>query len=74
VEQSNFDDYRIMRIHETPGIIRAHLMDSDEPPSGIGEPPTPVIAPALAGALFAATGQRFRRMPLLPEWNALTSA
>ena len=74
VEQRNFDDYRIMRIHETPGIIRAHLMESDEPPSGIGEPPTPVVAPALAGALFAATGQRFRRMPLLPEWNALTSA
>ncbi len=73
VEQSNFGDYRVMRIHETPGIIRAHLMDSDEPPSGIGEPPTPVIAPALAGALYAATGQRFRRMPLLPEWNALTS-
>jgi isoquinoline 1-oxidoreductase beta subunit len=74
VEQSNFGDYRIMRIHETPGIIRAHMIESDAPPSGIGEPPTPVIAPALAGALFAATGQRFRRMPLLPEWNRLTGA
>jgi isoquinoline 1-oxidoreductase beta subunit len=74
VEQSNFGDYRIMRIHETPGIIRAHLTESDEPPSGIGEPPTPVIAPALASALHAATGQRFRRMPLLAEWNRLTQA
>jgi isoquinoline 1-oxidoreductase beta subunit len=73
VEQSNFGDYRIMRIHETPGIIRAHLVESDEPPSGIGEPPTPVIAPALAGALYAATGQRFRRMPLLTEWNRITA-
>jgi isoquinoline 1-oxidoreductase beta subunit len=74
VEQSNFGDYRIMRIHETPGIIRAHMVESDEPPSGIGEPPTPVIAPALASAMYAATGQRFRRMPLLAEWNRVTSA
>jgi isoquinoline 1-oxidoreductase beta subunit len=74
VEQSNFGDYRIMRIHETPGIIRAHMVESDEPPSGIGEPPTPVIAPALASALYAATGQRFRRMPLLAEWNRVTGA
>ncbi|HZW59441.1 MAG TPA: molybdopterin cofactor-binding domain-containing protein, partial [Woeseiaceae bacterium] len=69
VEQSNFGDYRILRIHETPGSIRAHLMDSDEPPSGIGEPPTPVVAPALAAALHAASGRRLRRMPLLAEWN-----
>ncbi|MDA0993048.1 MAG: molybdopterin-dependent oxidoreductase [Proteobacteria bacterium] len=74
VEQSNFSDYRIMRIHEAPGIIRAHLMDSDEAPSGIGEPPTPVIAPALAGALYAATGHRFRRMPFLPEWERIMRA
>ena len=69
VQQSNFGDYRIMRIHEAPDVIRAHLMDSDEPPSGIGEPPTPTIAPALAGALHAATGRRFRRLPLLAAWN-----
>lgn len=74
VEQSNFGDYRIMRIHETPDIIRAHLLDSDEPPSGIGEPPTPIIAPAIAQALHAASGQRFRRMPLLPEWHRLGQA
>ena len=74
VEQSNFNDYRIMRIHETPGAIRAHLMESEEPPSGIGEPPTPIIAPALAGALYAATGHRFRRLPLQAEWNRLAGA
>ena len=74
VEQSNFGDYRIMRIHETPGVIRAHLTASDHAPSGIGEPPTPVVAPALAGALYAATGKRFRRMPLLAEWDRLAGA
>jgi isoquinoline 1-oxidoreductase beta subunit len=74
VEQSNFGDYRIMRIHETPEIIRAHLVDSDAPPTGIGEPPTPIIAPALAAALYAATGHRFRRMPFLSEWNRLSQA
>ena len=74
VQQSNFGDYRIMRIHEMPGVIRAHLIESDEPPSGIGEPPTPIIAPALAGALHAATGHRFRRLPLLPEWNRVSGA
>ena len=73
VEQSNFNDYRVMRINETPGVIRAHLMESDEPPSGIGEPPTPIIAPALAAALHAASGERFRRMPLLKEWNKMQS-
>ncbi|MDH4108613.1 MAG: molybdopterin-dependent oxidoreductase [Gammaproteobacteria bacterium] len=70
VQQSNFSDYRILRIHEIPGIIRAHLVESDAPPSGIGEPPTPVIAPALASALHAASGRRYRRLPLLADWNA----
>jgi isoquinoline 1-oxidoreductase beta subunit len=74
VEQSNFSDYRIMRMHEAPGIIRAHLIDSRAPPSGVGEPPTPVIAPALAGALYAASGHRFRRMPFLAEWTRLRAA
>jgi isoquinoline 1-oxidoreductase beta subunit len=72
VQQSNFGDYRIMRIHETPDAIRAHLTDSDEAPSGIGEPPTPTVAPALAGALYAATGQRFRKMPFIPEWRRIS--
>lgn len=74
VEQSNFDTYRVMRIHEQPGVIRAHLVDSDAPPSGIGEPPTPIIAPALAGALHSATGKRFRVMPFLKAWKAYRGA
>ena len=72
VEQSNFADYRIMRIHEQPGVIRAHLVESDEPPSGIGEPPTPIIAPALAAALHAASGKRFRAMPFSKAWRELS--
>ena len=72
VEQSNFADYRVMRMNEQPGVIRAHLLKSKEPPSGIGEPPTPIIAPALAAALYAATGKRFRKMPFLKEWQAIT--
>jgi len=69
VEQSNFHNYRIMRINEAPAKIRAHIVDSDAPPSGIGEPPTPIIAPALAAALHAASGQRFRNLPLLKAWQ-----
>lgn len=70
VEQSNFHDYRLMRIGEAPPEIRAHLLPNDHPPSGVGEPPTPVIAPALAAAMHAASGRRFRRLPLLREWDS----
>lgn len=69
VRQSNFSDYRIKRMHKIPGAIRAHLVESDLAPSGIGEPPTPVIAPALASALHAASGRRYRRLPLLADWG-----
>lgn len=62
VAQGNFDDYRLMRMNETPEIA-VTLIDSDEDPSGVGEPGVPPIAPALAGALFAATGKRLRAMP-----------
>ncbi len=70
VEQSNFGDYRILRITEAPPVIEAHIVASEEPPSGIGEPPTPTIAPALAAALFAASGRRLRELPLLKGWAA----
>lgn len=65
VEQSNFGDYRILRMTQAPPVIEAHIMQSDADPGGVGEPPTPTIAPALAAALFAATGARRRNMPLL---------
>jgi isoquinoline 1-oxidoreductase beta subunit len=63
VTQGNFDDYPVLRMNECPPI-EAHIVTSDEPPTGIGEPPTPPLAPALANALFAATGQRQRSLPL----------
>jgi isoquinoline 1-oxidoreductase beta subunit len=63
VEQSNFHDVRVLRINETPPI-EVHLVRSGEAPGGIGEPGTAVTAPALANAIFAATGRRIRKLPL----------
>jgi isoquinoline 1-oxidoreductase beta subunit len=63
VEQSNFSNYRVLRINETPAI-EVHLVRNNETPGGIGEPGTAAIAPALANAIFAATGKRIRRLPL----------
>ena len=63
VEQSNFDDYALLRMHETPKI-EVHLVDSNESPSGVGEPGVPPLAPALGNAVFAATGKRLRSLPL----------
>ncbi|MEO8486769.1 MAG: xanthine dehydrogenase family protein molybdopterin-binding subunit [Betaproteobacteria bacterium] len=63
VEQSNFHDYPVLRINEMPAID-VHIVPSGAKPSGVGEPATPVIAPALANALFAATGKRLRNLPL----------
>lgn len=63
VEQSNFTDYPLLRIGEMPQI-EVHIVESAEKPTGVGEPGVPVIAPAVANALFAATGQRLRNLPL----------
>jgi isoquinoline 1-oxidoreductase beta subunit len=62
VEQSNFNNYVPLRINEMP-VIEVHIVPSVEKPSGVGEPGTPVIAPAVANALFAATGKRLRKLP-----------
>ena len=69
VEQSNFHDVRVLRINETPAI-EVHLVRSDEAPGGIGEPGTAVTAPALANAIFAATGKRIRKLPLVSALKA----
>jgi isoquinoline 1-oxidoreductase beta subunit len=66
VQQGNFNDYRVLRIGGTPDT-RIHLVPSEAPPSGVGEPGVPPIAPAVANALFAATGRRFRTLPLGAE-------
>jgi CO/xanthine dehydrogenase Mo-binding subunit len=63
VEQSNFHDYPLLRMNETP-IVEVHMVPSTEKPTGIGEPGTPPIAPAVANAVFVATGQRLRSLPL----------
>ena len=63
VQQSNFNDYPVVRMPESP-TIDLHLVDSSEKPGGIGEPGTALIGPAVANAVFAATGQRLRKLPL----------
>jgi isoquinoline 1-oxidoreductase beta subunit len=63
IRQSNFHDYRMLRMADTPEI-EVHIIDSDEAPGGVGEPATPVIAPAVANAVYAASGQRLRSLPL----------
>jgi isoquinoline 1-oxidoreductase beta subunit len=63
VEQSNFDSYQVLRIDEAP-VIEVHIVQSSEPPGGMGEPGTSAIAPAVANAIFAATGKRLRKMPI----------
>jgi isoquinoline 1-oxidoreductase beta subunit len=64
--QSNFHDYQPLRMSECP-VIETHLVESVEPPTGIGEPGLPVIAPAVANALFTLTGTRLRSLPLKLE-------
>jgi CO/xanthine dehydrogenase Mo-binding subunit len=63
VQQSNFNNVRVLRINETPAI-EVHLVRNLEAPGGMGEPSTAVTAPALANAVFAATGKRIRTLPL----------
>jgi isoquinoline 1-oxidoreductase beta subunit len=62
--QTNFDKYGVMHMEDAPGEVFVHLVDSDEKPTGVGEPPVPPVAPALANALFAATGKRYRNLPV----------
>ena len=64
IEQGNFDTYPILRMQETPQAIHVHVMPSDAPPGGVGEPGVPPIAPAITNAYFAAKGERVRELPL----------
>lgn len=65
IEQHSFKDFPVLRIHETPEI-EVHRIASTESPSGIGEQPVPPAAPAVANAIFAATGKRVRKLPIRP--------
>jgi len=71
VEQTNFDSYQMLRIDEAPAI-EVHLVQNTEAPGGIGEPGTSAIVPAVANAIFAATGKRLRKMPV--DVSALAQA
>ena len=66
VEQSNFHDYRLLRIDEMPNV-EVHIVQSTEAPTGIGEPVVPTVGPAVSNAIFAATGKRARTLPLSPD-------
>ncbi len=61
VVESNFNDYQLARMPDTPGKIHVHIVPSTEKPTGVGEPPVP---PALCNAIFAATGKRIRELPV----------
>jgi isoquinoline 1-oxidoreductase beta subunit len=63
VEQSNFNDYAVLRMNQMPRV-EVHIVSSNEKPSGVGEPGTPVIAPALANAILALQGKPVRALPL----------
>lgn len=63
VVQSNFDDYRIMKLKDSP-VVNVHVIQSDRESGGAGEPGVPSAAPALTNAIFAATGKRIRRLPI----------
>jgi isoquinoline 1-oxidoreductase beta subunit len=64
IDQSNFDTYPVARMREAPLQTNVHLVDSDAPPAGIGEPGVPPYIPALCNAIFAATGKRVRELPI----------
>jgi isoquinoline 1-oxidoreductase beta subunit len=63
VQQSNFHDYQVLRLNEMPAV-ETHIVPSTDKMGGIGEVAVPPIAPAVANALFALTGQRLRELPL----------
>ena len=63
VEQSNFNDYPMLRMDEMP-VVEVYIVDSKEAPGGVGEPGVPPIAPAVCNAVFAATGKRIRSLPI----------
>ncbi|MFZ3321415.1 MAG: xanthine dehydrogenase family protein molybdopterin-binding subunit [Usitatibacter sp.] len=62
VQQSNFHDYRVLRMNEMP-VVEVHIVPGGEKPTGVGEPATPPIAPAVANAMFVLTGKRARTLP-----------
>src|SRR5512132_2557889 len=66
VQQSNFHDYPILRMDEMP-LVEVHIVPTDRRPTGIGEMGVPPVAPAVANAVYAATGKRIRHIPIKPQ-------
>jgi isoquinoline 1-oxidoreductase beta subunit len=66
VQQTNFHQYEPLRMNEMP-VVEVHIVPSTNAPGGIGEVATPAIAPAVANAIFSATGTRIRRLPISLE-------
>jgi len=64
IMQKNFDSYELATMADSPRHVSCHIVDSPYPPSGVGEPPVPPLAPALCNAIFAASGKRIRRLPV----------
>ena len=64
VQQGNFNNYPVARMPEAPLMTHVHLVPSEAPPAGVGEPGVPVISPAICNAIFAATGKRVRELPV----------
>ncbi|MBX2873313.1 MAG: molybdopterin-dependent oxidoreductase [Saprospiraceae bacterium] len=72
VQQGNFDTYDLLRMKEAPEV-EVHIIASEDPPSGIGEPAVPGVAPAVLNAIFAATGHRLRSIPVKEELQQLAT-
>jgi len=64
VQQSNFDTYPVARLNEAPVETHVHIVPSNAPPAGVGEPGVPPMSPAICNAIFAATGKRIRDLPI----------
>ena len=64
IQQSNYHNYPVARMNDSPMVTEVHIIPSDAPPAGVGEPGVPTVAPAICNAIFAATGKRVRELPV----------